>query len=1047
MKVIFIVFTILVSVITQPFFIAKTTDKPSNPQKVDSLKTPEEELAGFKLPEGFIMELVASERDGVINPIDITFDDAGRLWTQTAIMYPLDPVNDIKWDELIKLMDNQDARNNHPAFKRIHDLYQGKTKGLDKVLILSDLYDPKKSVKTTVWADGLAIPMSILPYKDGAYIAQGSELFFLNDANQDGKADQRTPMLTGFGYTDTHTMAHVLIRGPGDWIYFSHGALNKGEVSSLTSGAKQQINYSKIARFSMDAKKFELVSAGLNNIWGFQLRNNGQWYGSEANDLGYSVVPMEPGTGYPGIGNDRLREYQPWMPELHQFRVGGTGISGLAFSDDISGSFPQAWKDVAFLANPITSTINSVRIVRNPDGTVTAQHLPDLLVSEDKSFRPVNMEFGPDGCLYVADWYNKIISHNEISTNHPDRDKSHGRIWRIRHISQKPATVPNFNKVKTKTLVNHLKSPTLWAKRAAWHQITDRPAAETRQLIAPLIALSADKSQDEITRILALWSLEGIKHFDASLMTRILASPQHNLRREAVRSLVTFALKPAQTAALLKNLVEDTNPMIRSEVLRTLTDMGAADASTIDILVQACKPELPGNEMGGSYERKFERYLALKALEQYPDELYLYMKNRKADQTLTTHLLWASQALPKTQKEEMFLEIWPVANKSELDESNFILIAKMLNNQKIYQIMKPVMGNPVHATKYVGIALKNQQQTQSTELSSILASSVNSLLKSKVESDRQLALDAIGRLKINVPLDVIPNLLNNQASETTIKLALKALENNPKANKDVLEQLLRNDKLDFDLRISALEILSRAEVASASQMLQQWIPKFDRDQKRNLVNVLSGSNQGSIWLINLYDKHLIDLDAFNLSAAERVFNSANNSPGGSAILTGVKKRDEEEKQVWNNRLSKYMAIAEKKGGDPKKGMISFQTCLMCHRVGDQGQGIAPALDGSAARENEALLTAILDPDAAVEGGYALYRVIKKDNTMIEGYLSRKEDSGTTIAFMGGNTIFIQTADIKSQGFLGGRSFMPKGLIDHYTDDQVADLLAYIRTIK
>ena len=132
-------------------------------------------------------------------------------------------------------------------------------------------------------------------------------------ANNDGKADKRTPLFQGFGFTDTHTMAHTLVRGPGDWIHFSQGALNKGEVRSMFSETKTRLDYSKIARFSLDAEKLELVNSGLNNIWGFQLRGNGQWYGTEANDLGYSIVPMEIGTGFPGIGGERLRPYQPWM--------------------------------------------------------------------------------------------------------------------------------------------------------------------------------------------------------------------------------------------------------------------------------------------------------------------------------------------------------------------------------------------------------------------------------------------------------------------------------------------------------------------------------------------------------------------------------------------------------------------------------------------------------------------------------------------------------------------------------------------------------------
>lgn len=1013
----------------------------------DTIWTPEEQLAGFKVPEGFVVELVASERDGVMNPVDLSFDDAGRLWTQTAIMYPLDPIVDIGWNDLIRLMDDQKARDNHPAFKRILDLYQGKTKGTDKVLVISGLYDSKTLPKTSIWADGLTLPMSILPYKDGAYVAQGSELFFLNDSDKNGTADERVPMLTGFGFTDTHTMAHVLTRGPGGWIYFSHGALNKGEVTSLSSNVKVNINYSKIARFSMDAKKLELVTAGLNNIWGFQLRNNGQWYGSEANDLGYSVVPMEPGTGFPGIGNDRLREYQPFMPALHNFRVGGTGISGLAFADDASGTFPPEWKDVAFLANPITSTINAVKIVRNPDGTVTASHLPDLLTSGDKYFRPVNMEFGPDGCLYIADWYNKIISHNEIPTTHPDRDKTHGRIFRIRHVSQKPREVPNFYTVKTEELLGYLKSPVLWQKRAAWHQITDRPAAETQQLVAGLVALAGDKKQEENTRIFALWSLEGVKHFDDKLMVSLLSSTGDNLRREAVRSIATFGVTDEQAAVYLGNLIQDPNPMVRSQVLRTLADMGQADASIIAVLIAALKPEIPGNAMGGAYERNFERYLSLKALEEYPKELYSYLNSSKASHQPATNLLWAIQALPTEQKENMFLKIWPTANMRQLDESNFVLVAKMLGNRDIYSQFKPVIQDPVTAAKYLAFSLKNQQQVQSAELSSLLEKPVSQLLKSKADKDKQLALDAAGRMKIRARREAIAAMINDREPPATVKLALKALENNPEANKNIFIKILQNEKLEAELRIASLQVLTKVDSIAALHAVQQWKPAMTDDHKKTLANILSGSKQGTALLIRLYEEKLLPTNSFDLSAAERVHQSALANDAASRIWAEVKKRLEDEKKAFQSRLTKYISLAEKKNGNADKGKSLFQACLMCHRVGDKGLDFAPSLDGSASRENEALLTAILNPDAAVEGGYAVYRVTKKDNSSIEGYLYRKEDRGTTIAFMGGGKTFVEAADIKNQGFLGGRSFMMKGLIDNFKDEQVADLLAYIRTLK
>jgi putative heme-binding domain-containing protein len=1008
--------------------------------------TPEQELAGFKLPKGFVIELVASEKEGLINPIDLTFDDAGRLWTQTATMYPLDPIADIQWNDLLKLMDDPEAQKNHPNFKRILDLYQGKTRGADKILVFSELYG-KNPIKTNVWADGLTIPMSVLPYKDGAYVVQGSELFFLQDKNQDGKADQRTPLLTGFGFTDTHTMAHVLVRAPGDWIHFSQGALNKSGVSSLKSEAKLKIDYSKIARFSLDAKKLELVSSGLNNIWGFQLRGNGQWYGSEANDLGYSVAPMEPGTGFPGIGNERLSSYQPFMPILHEFRVGGTGISGTAFADDAAGSFPEEFKNVAFLANPITSSINAVQIVRNPDGTVSAKHLPDLLTSEDDWFRPVNMEFGPDGCLYIADWYNKIISHNELPTTHPDRDHSHGRIWRIRHVSQKPRIIPDFNMIKTEELVNHLKSPSLWEKRAAWHQITDRPISETNKLATDLVALVTDETQDEVTRIHALWSLEGIKQYEANLISLLLKSPLHDLRREAVRSLNSFSIKPTQIASWVKELMEDPNPAVRSQVLRTLTEAVGADPSVIDILVRACKPEIPGNAMGGAYERKFERFLARKALEQYTHELKTYLNAPIASDIPISNILWAIQALPTQEKEEAFLKYWPKSNIKTLDESTFVSIADMLHNKEIYEAVKQVVQNPVNALVHIQWAVQNQARVQTPEMAHMLLTPINSLLQSGLEANIDLALDAIGRFKIEKLRDAIVSLIKDQTSDQTLKLALKALEINPKASQDVFLEIVQNKKLSFEIRVAALNSLSKASPKEGEATLLKWLPELKANEKAEMATILSGSGQSASVLLNVYEQKGLELSAFNLSSAERIVSANRNDQRGKAILEGVKKREEDKKKAFDGELKRYMAIAIKNNGNPQEGKKLFQTCLLCHQVGNKGQNIAPALDGSASREYEAVLTAILNPDAAVESSYAVYRVKKKDGQSLEGYLVNKDARGTTLAFMGGSRVFIETANIQNQGFLGGRSFMTKGLIDQYSDKQVADLLSYIRTLK
>ncbi len=1011
-----------------------------------ALYSPEEQLAGFTVPEGFVVELVASEKDGVFNPIDITFDDAGRLWTQTGSMYPLDPVADIQWQDLLKLMNDPKAQEKDPNFKRILDLYRGITKGDDKILVLSNLYNDAQ-VKTTVWADGLAIPQSILPYKNGAYVAHGSELFFLSDTNGDGRGDKRTPLFQGFGFTDTHTMSHVLVRGPGDWIHFSQGALNKGEVKSMVSDAKVRLDYSKIARFSLDARKLELVNAGLNNIWGFQLRGNGQWYGTEANDLGYSVVPMEVGTGFPGIGNERLRPYQPLMPQLHEFRVGGTGISGLAFADDSTGSFPKEWKDVAFLANPIASNINAVRIVRNNDGSVSAEHLPDFLTSKDDWFRPVNMEFGPDGCLYIADWYNKIVSHNELPTTHPDRDKSHGRIWRIRHKSQQAREIPNFYELKTSQLVGYLKSPSLWTKRAAWHQISDRPIAETKELYKELLALVADASLDEITRIVALWSLEGIHHYDAEIMRALLNDKSDNLRREAVRSLGSFAIPTDDLADLLKKPVQDANPMVRAQVIRTLEEVGRANVKTIALLVDACKPALDGNAMGGAYERNFERYLARKALENYPYELATFIKSPQGRLAPPKNNIWAGQALPEQhQREQVFIDFYSKAGYAEFDESTFIMVANMLHNPKVYAMVKGIIGSEKDAERYVGMALKFLGQIQSDALEKMLQNPIKTLLSSKEESQQYLGLEAAAKLHITNSRDLVVAIGKNKTDQKTMNLVISVLQQEAKKNIKVLSEFANNENLDVTIRALAIRALAKEESTVANDIIKTWLPTLDELQQRQITKVVSVSEEGAKVLRQLFQNAIINHAAFDLSSAEQIHNIDSEDTVGRTLLAAVMASLGKEKKAFDAKLKRFLAIAEKGGGDAEKGAQLFQTCIQCHRVGNKGYDIAPALDGSANRENEALLTAILNPDAAMESSYTLYRLVKKDGNTIEGYLSKKDDRGVTIAFMGGSTVFVPTDDIKTAGFLGGRSFMPKGLIDNYSDEQAANLLAYIKTL-
>ena len=301
-------------------------------------RTPAEQQASFTVPPGFSVELVASEETGLPKPINIAFDDAGRMWSMTATEYP---------------------RDQDPA------VWQ--TAGKDRVVVFDQPLAPGPHAART-FADGMVMPMSVLPYRNGAIVAQGSEMLFLEDTDGDGQANRRSVLLHGFGVQDTHTLPHQLEFLQGNWIVFSQGVLNNGTAVTATG---KQVNFDKtvVARFRADGSDLEVIGAGLNNIWCWAQDRTGHVFLHEANDLGYSLVHFERDTTYPSFIKRLVHPDSPYHPPTApNLSLGGTGFSGLAISDDREGSFPNPWHNVIFVANPITRKINTVSATRGTNG-------------------------------------------------------------------------------------------------------------------------------------------------------------------------------------------------------------------------------------------------------------------------------------------------------------------------------------------------------------------------------------------------------------------------------------------------------------------------------------------------------------------------------------------------------------------------------------------------------------------------------------------------------------------------------------------------------
>jgi putative heme-binding domain-containing protein len=354
--------------------------------------SPADERKTFKVPDGFEVQLVASEPD-IEKPMQIAFDAKGRLWVCTSRLYPF------------------------PA--------EGDTKPTDKLFVLSDFGPDGQAKKVVTFADDLNIPIGVLPLPDcnSVIISEVGRIVKLTDTTGDGRADKRETLYHGFGTRDTHGMTNSFTLMPDGWVYACHGFANESRVKG-GDGHEVRMHSGHTFRFRPDGSRIEIYTYGQVNPFGMTVD---PWFNLYTADChSKPITQLIRGAYYDSFG--KPHDGLGYGPHVTRHDHGSTALCGLAWYD--ADHFPEAFKGTMFLGNVVTNRINHDRIEWK-GSTPVAVEQPAFLVSSDPWFRPVDIKLGPDGALYVSDFYNRIIGHYEVDLRHPGRDKDRGRIWRI----------------------------------------------------------------------------------------------------------------------------------------------------------------------------------------------------------------------------------------------------------------------------------------------------------------------------------------------------------------------------------------------------------------------------------------------------------------------------------------------------------------------------------------------------------------------------------------------------------------------------------------
>lgn len=794
--------------------------------------SPGEQQKTFSLPPGFVAELVAAEPEGG-KFVALNFDHAGRLWTMTALEYPLDA--------------NEAGEEARALFAR---------GGRDRVLVFDTPTAPGPQ-RARTFAEGLVMPLGVLPYQRGALVQYGSEIRFYSDANQDGTAEGFTNVLTGFGIEDSHLFPHQFTRAPGGWLWLAQGAFNSSQVKTK-DGQVTVFNRTKMARWRPDGSEFEIIGWGPCNIWGLVLDRHGESFIQEANDQGWPVMPFLEGASYPGCGDDVPRPFAPPFPKTGEKEMGGTGLSGLAYSEG-SDSFPAPWRDVFFLNNPITRKVQAIRVHRTEHRTRTdlepkdwangwtLEHLPDFVLSSDPWFRPVAMTFGPDGCLYVVDWYNQIISHNEVPRKHPERDKTRGRIWRFRHESQPHRlTVPNLYTVPAEQLLTHLRATNTWEVNAAWEEIVDRSATQLAPQLAQWVTEVALPVE---VRIRALWSLEGLGALTPELVESLESATARSLRREALRAAAGMpptAWPNLRLEALAERRLQDPDRLVRQEAIRVLaTRLGktllpmATRSHVVELLVQAQQNAPNGGPKYGPYFTQFESYLIRRALEQHPEPMAAWLNSFAGGVPLSQRSAYAfgSLCLGGVEGARRLAGVLGDLNRPPTSEE-ILLLASAASDPQVKGIWSNLLTRPETLRRLY--ELRGQVRN-----AAVLAPELTLALQTLVARDpspahRDLLVQlATGFRLVGLEGEVIAAATQAGATPEVQLAALRALRESGSARVDILRQFTRSG--DPAVRREAVTALAQSRSDAAVPALVQTWPNLTPVLRKVALEGLTGS--------------------------------------------------------------------------------------------------------------------------------------------------------------------------------------------------------------
>lgn len=981
---------------------------------------PEESIKHFIVPQDFHLELFLDESDLQGKPISMNWDERGRLWISETVDYP---------NELMP-----------------------PSEGRDRVRICEDTDQDGRADKFTVFAENLSIPTGIEFCRDGIVIQAGVETLFLRDTDGDGKSDQREVLITGWAMNDTH----------GGVSNFQYGLDNRYWAMQGYNDSKPKFASGEHPGFRQGPWTFtiggsptrpevtsvEFIRSTNNNSWGLGSSEEGLVFASTANGVPSVFVPIPnryyervrgwtPQLVAENIARDHL--FAPVTEKVRQVDWHGGYTAGAGHALYTARTYPKSWWNrVAFVCGP-TGHLVGTYVLERDGANFKADNPFNLVASDDEWSAPIMAEVGPDGNVWIIDWYNFIVQHNPVPNGFKNgkgnayesdlRDKSHGRIYRLVYDGDEgqpdAAIPPTLDAANPSTLVAGLThSNRLWRRHAQRLLVERGDLDVVDQLIELIQNSSVDETGNNPGAIHALWTLHGLgalsetqgRAFQAAVSA--LEHAAAGVRRNA--ALVLPAGTASTEGLLAANLLADADMQVRLAALMALSDM-------------------PAHENAGEALARFAS-----------DEAML------ADRYLSEGIIFAAAAHPNSFLANLLLTQTSTSNKTRANIARVVgehvarsgleatdlqtLLTQVASSQaSVHQaVIEGLVAGWPAATETVGINESNERSLVSVAESTPVAE-IGPLLRlgALLGSSELGKYSAAFAEQLQSKLDDVELDASDRVAAAEEWLAISADKEATVAN--LVERL--SPQLAPEVSTGVIRSLANTTAENvAPQLLDVW-STMTPAQRTDIVAVLMTKPDTTLALLEAIREQ--ELAFGDLSLDQR--QTLANHPRELVREQAQKLMDAVGSAVNSARqevIDQYSTAAHATGDVALGKALFTKNCAICHMHSGEGKEVGPDLTGMAVHPKEELLTHILDPSRGVEGNFRRYTLLTVDGKVLTGMLAAESLASVDLIDAEGKKQSVSREDIE-QLTSSKKSVMPEGMEQQLTLSQMTDLLEFL----